>query len=188
MEVLTKEEVFSHKDKIKKEILKGAIFIYPTDTIYGIGCNALDDRAIFRIRELKNREEKPFSVIAPSKKWILDNCMITDENWLNNLPGPYTFVMELKKKKAVSKNVNPGIKTLGVRIPNNWFSDFVEYLGVPVVTTSVNKTGEIYMTSLEDCDNDIKHNVNYIFYEGEKKGKPSTLVIFGKDKIEVRER
>jgi tRNA threonylcarbamoyl adenosine modification protein (Sua5/YciO/YrdC/YwlC family) len=188
MEIFTKEEALEYKEKLKKEILKGAIFIYPTDTIYGIGCNALNNKAVEKIRELKSRATNPFSIIAPGKKWIKDNCIINDENWLNNLPGPYTLVMEMKNKKAVSSHVNPGIKTLGVRIPNNWFSKIVEEIGVPVVTTSVNKTGEPYMTSLEDVDDDIKHAVDYIFYEGERDGKPSTLVIFNKGKVEVKER
>jgi L-threonylcarbamoyladenylate synthase len=188
MEILTKEEFLNHKEKIKKDILKGAIFIYPTDTIYGIGCNALDNKAVNKIRELKSRATNPFSIIAPGKKWIKDNCIISDENWLNNLPGAYTLIMEMKSKKAVSSHVNPGIKTLGVRIPDNWFSKIVEEIGVPVVTTSVNKTGEPYMTTIEDIDEDIKHAVDYIFYEGEKDGKPSTLVIFNKGKVEVKER
>jgi L-threonylcarbamoyladenylate synthase len=188
MELFTKDEAFSHREKLKKKILEGAIFIYPTDTIYGIGCNATDDSAVSRIRELKNRADQPFSVIAPSKEWIIKNCDLTDENWLNNLPGPYTLVMELRNRKAVSRQVNPGIKTLGVRIPFNWFTEFIHDLGVPIVTTSVNKSGEPYMTSMDDLDTDIKHAVDMIFYEGEKNGRPSKIVIFGKDKIEVKER
>jgi L-threonylcarbamoyladenylate synthase len=188
MEILTKDEVLNHKEKLKKEILDGAVFIYPTDTIYGIGCIATLDKAVGRIRQIKNRPEQPFSVIAPNKEWIIKNCHITDENWLNNLPGPYTFIMELKNKKAVSAHVNPGIKTLGVRIPDSWFTGFISELGLPIVTTSVNKSGEPYMTSLDDLDQDIKHLVDYIFYEGEKKGKPSKIIIFGKDKVEIKER
>ncbi|GAG45638.1 unnamed protein product, partial [marine sediment metagenome] len=74
----------------KKEIeirkLRNSVFIYPTDTIYGIGCNALNSKLVKRIRRIKKRDNKPFSVIAPSKKWIYDNCEV-DRKILKKLPG-----------------------------------------------------------------------------------------------------
>ncbi|PIN76267.1 hypothetical protein COV22_00535, partial [Candidatus Woesearchaeota archaeon CG10_big_fil_rev_8_21_14_0_10_47_5] len=70
MRVLTREEVELSRIGLSGEIAGGAIFIYPTDTIYGIGCNALDDRAVSRVRGIKQRNSKPFSVIVPSKEWI----------------------------------------------------------------------------------------------------------------------
>ena len=76
MIILTKKEAMFEKDKIVEEMKKGKIFIYPTDTIYGIGCNALISESVGKIRKIKNREAKPFSVIAPSKKWISKNCEI----------------------------------------------------------------------------------------------------------------
>ena len=54
-------------------IRKGKIFIYPTDTIYGLGCDALNEKSVEKIKEIKKRDkDKPLSVIAPSKKWIFD--------------------------------------------------------------------------------------------------------------------
>ncbi len=190
MIILNKNEILIHKDKIKKEIKSGSVFIYPTDTIYGIGCNAQDDKAVKRIRKIKERYEQPFSVISPSKEWILKNCDFNKVHlkWLDKLPGAFTFILKLKNKKAVSKQVNPNIETLGVRIPKHWFTEIVEETDVPIVTTSVNKSGEEYMTSLEDLDSEIKKAVDYIFYDGQKIGRPSTIVIFNKDKAEIKER
>jgi L-threonylcarbamoyladenylate synthase len=189
MKILGKDEILFNQDRLKKEIREGAVFIYPTDTIYGIGCIATDEKAVERIRNMKERPSQPFSVIAPSKEWIIENCEIEGDNlkWLDKLPGPYTYILKLKKN-AVSPSVNPGLDSLGVRIPKHWFTDIVSEIGIPVVTTSVNRSGQQYMTSTEDLDPKIKQSVDYIFYEGEKMGNPSTIVLFSKDKAEIKER
>tara|TARA_Y100000310_G_scaffold338641_1_gene428856 strand:- start:8412 stop:9026 length:615 start_codon:yes stop_codon:yes gene_type:complete len=63
--------------KICDEILDGKIFIYPTDTVYGLGCNAEDAGAVEKIKEIKGRDKgKPLSVIAPSVEWIYEHCVI----------------------------------------------------------------------------------------------------------------
>jgi len=190
MIILTKDEILEHIAKIRKEIKEGAVFVYPTDTIYGIGCNAMDSKAVKRIRAVKNRPDQPFSVIAPSKQWILNNCILHKNNmhWLDKLPGSYTLVLKMKSKSSVSSYVNPGLDTVGVRIPDHWFTKIINEVGVPVVTTSVNKTGEQYMTSLDDLDSAIRKGVDYIFYEGIKTGKPSTVVILDKDEAVIKER
>ena len=99
MEVLTQTEVREHQNEIIEKIQNGALFIYPTDTIYGIGCNAQDEQAVAKIRELKGRFDQPFSVIVPSIDWIRENCVITKktESWLQKLPGPFTLILKLKK-------------------------------------------------------------------------------------------
>ena len=174
--------------EIAEQIGKGAVFIYPTDTIYGIGCNALDKKAVDKIRQLKERPTNPFSIIAPSKKWITENCIITKEakEWLNKLPGPYTLILKLKNKNAIAKSVNQGEETIGIRIPNHWFSGVVQELGFPIVTTSANRSGRPFMTTLEDLDSTIKDGVDFIIDEGEKKGRPSKIVNLVEGKIKER--
>ncbi|MEK6917171.1 MAG: L-threonylcarbamoyladenylate synthase [Nanoarchaeota archaeon] len=188
MLILTKEEFIAQKGEIMKKILEGSVFIYPTDTFYGIGCNATNENAVKKIRELKKRPNDPFSIIAPNKEWIVKNCNIEDVNQLSKLPGPYTFILELNNKKIISEAVNPDKKTIGIRIPDNWFSAIVTKIGVPIVTTSVNKSGETFMTNMDDLDEDIKNNVDFIIYEGPKKGKPSTIVSFEKDQMKFKLR
>jgi len=185
MRILTKEEVNAEKATLKESILDGAIFIYPTDTIYGIGCNAIKPECVKKIREIKERTQNPFSVIAPSKQWIFDNCQVSEEaeQWINKLPGPYTLILKVNDD-VVAEEVNPKLNTLGIRIPEHWFSSFVSELEVPIVTTSANKSGNDFMTSLENLDSDIKSRVDFIVYEGEKKGKPSKIIdLSGKVKI-----
>ena len=190
MEIVTKEEFLLEKRKYLKLMEGGAVFLHPTDTIYGIGCDATSEKAVQRIRSIKHRSEMPFSVIAPSKRWIFENCDVSaeGEEWLERLPGPYTLIFKLKKESSVAAAVNLGSKTLGVRMPKHWIADVVRELGFPVVSTSANITGEPYMTSTEDLDGNIRQKVDFIIYEGEKQGRPSTIVKLFEKETEVVER
>jgi L-threonylcarbamoyladenylate synthase len=190
MEILNKDEYKLRKQEILFKIKNGAVFIYPTDTIYGIGSNALHSKSVDRIREAKERSTMPFSVIAPSKEWIKENCNITKEaeEWLNKLPGPYTLIVKLKNKNAIESNVNVGMETIGIRIPEHWTSNIARELNVPIITTSANVTTKEFMTSLEDLDPSIQSKVDFIIYEGEIKGRPSTLVDLTKKDVEIKKR
>ena len=175
---MSKEEFLKEKDAIRTSLIENSpIFIYPTDTIYGIGCNAQNKEAVEKIRGMKQRKDSPFSVIAPSKEWIDENCTVNDsaKQWVKRLPGPYTLILKTKKQ-CVADNIAPGLDTVGIRIPDHWFSDFVSDAGVPIVSTSVNKSNEDFMTSLENLDSEIKSKVDFIVYEGEKRGKPSKII------------
>ncbi|MFC1690669.1 L-threonylcarbamoyladenylate synthase [Nanoarchaeota archaeon] len=190
MKILTKDEYELKKERVIYDIKEGAIFIYPTDTIYGIGCNALDSGAVNKIRQLKNKSKAPFSVIAPSKEWILENCIINEnaEEWIDKLPGPYTLIIPLKNKSCVAEEVLLGLDSIGIRIPDCWTSKIAKDLEMPIITTSVNKTGQAYMTSIEDLDADIKNNIDMIFDDGEKQGSPSTMIHLEKEELEIKER
>lgn len=190
MEIISKKDFYDNKKSYLKLIIKGAVFIYPTDTIYGIGCNAKNSKAVGKIRKLKKRILNPFSVIAPSKRWISDNCIAGKEEkkWMRKLPGPYTLILRQKRRKCAAKNVNPGSSLIGVRIPKNWFSDIAKKAGVPIVTTSVNEAGKEFMKSADDIDPDIAKSVDFMIYEGEKAGKPSTIVDFSSGKPIIKKR
>lgn len=191
MQTLTKEEFRVRKNEIMNKIEQGAIFIHPTDTIYGIGCNALSSKAVKKIREIKERYTAPFSVIAPGKKWIYENCFTEDKKvkeWIEKLPSALTLILKLKKKSCIAANVNTDLDTLGIRIPNHWFSGAVMELGIPIVTTSANITGGDFMTSIDNLDQKIKSKINFIIYEGEKIGRPSKIIDLTKEKVEVKKR
>ena len=190
MQNISKEEFETEKVIFFDKIEKGSLFVHPTDTIYGIGCNAADHDAVYRIREAKERYTSPFSVIAPSKGWIRQNCEVNEkvEEWLDKLPGPYTLILKLKNKGAIAPNVNMDRDTLGVRIPDHWFSKVVKELGIPIVTTSANITKSDFMTSEEDLDPNIAGKMEFMVYEGEKHGKPSKLIDLTKEEIDVIER
>jgi tRNA threonylcarbamoyl adenosine modification protein (Sua5/YciO/YrdC/YwlC family) len=187
MEVVSKEEFLMNREKFTEMIREGAIFIHPTDTIYGIGCIAVKGKTVERVREAKKRDIMPFSIIVPNKEWIYKNCIVPQfaEEWIKKLPGAYTFIFKVRNPEAVAKEVNNGWDTIGVRIPKHWFSDFVRELGVPVITTSANISGEEFMTSMENLNPEVKSKMDFIIYEGEKEGSPSTIVNLSKEQVEI---
>ena len=188
MEILTKPELHSRYEEIVKRIKGGALFIHPTDTIYGIGCNALNKRSVNKIRELKERPDSPLSIWVPSINWIKENCELTKklERWISQLPGPYTLITSLKNKLAIADNVAPNVNTIGIRYPDHWFNQIVRSCGVPIVTTSANITSEPFMTSLEDLNPEIEKNVDLIIYEGKKEARPSKIIHVENEEIKER--
>lgn len=198
MRILNKDEFEQEEHTMLKELSKN-VFIYPTDSIYGIGCDATNPALVEKVRELKNSTIQPFSVIAPSKEWVYENCIVSAEakDWVEKLGGAITIngeekafslILKLKNKNAIASNVIPGLDSLSVRIPDHWFSKFVHRLSVPIVTTSANPTGGNFMTSLENLHERIKAGVPYCIYEGEKKGNPSTLIHLDQEEIKVKVR
>jgi len=192
MIALNFDEYNVHKKTLLRD-LKESLFVYPTDTIYGIGCDATNEQLVRRIRLLK-KSAQPFSIIVPNKDWIYENCIVTAEaeEWVRKLPGPFTLILQLKNKKAVARNVH-NIKddanvTIGVRMPNHWFLSVVYQLKHPIITTSANITGRNFMTSLEDLDLEIRNRVDYIFYDGPKQGVPSTIIHLEGSEIVIQQR
>ncbi len=180
MIILNFDEYNTHRKTLLRD-LHHSVFVYPTDTIYGIGCDATNEKLVQKIRLLK-KSAQPFSIIVPNKDWIYHHCVMTAEaeEWVRKLPGPYTLILRLKNKNAVARNVH-NVKgadspTIGVRMPNHWFLAVAYQLNRPIITTSANVTGGDFMTSLDTLDPQIRTAVDYIFYDGPKQGVLSTLI------------
>lgn len=201
MKILNKEEFEQSEHSMLKE-LKKEVFIYPTDSIYGIGCDATNPDLVSLVRELKNSNTQPFSVIVPSKEWVRENCFVPPhaEEWLEKLGGlaridgeekTISLILNLKNKNAVASNVLQGFDSISIRMPDHWFTSFVSKLGVPIVTTSANPTGGNFMTKIENLHERVEAGVKYCIYEGEKHGSPSTLINLageGKEDIAIHKR
>ncbi len=152
--IVSKQELLEKIDFFVNEIKSWKTFIYPTDTIYGIWCSATNLESINKIKKIKNRENKLFSVIVPSFDWIKDNCIINDSQLLRIkklLPWAYTIIL-LKK----------GAGTLGVRIPKHYFSDIIEKVWIPFITTSVNLSWKESVIKFENIPKSIYNKVDYI--------------------------
>jgi L-threonylcarbamoyladenylate synthase len=166
-------------ENLIKKIKNGEVFIYPTDSVYGLGCNAFNLEGVKRIKTIKERDaDKPMSVIAPNVDWILENLEVNRGEIEKYLPGRFTLILK-KKDKRFLNHVSSG-SGLGVRIPDHEFVKNVEKAGVPFITTSVNLSGERPAVELSDIDNGILEKVDEVVDGGKLFGKPSSLVIDGK--------
>ena len=154
--------------------LSKEIFIYPTDTIYGIGCNAEDKKLVGKIRILKGRGNKPFSIIAPNTEWILKNCQTTESKIKKFLPGQYTLILK-KKKKNFLKHVSK-TEFLGVRIPDHPMTKILQKTNKPIITTSVNLSAEKPANKISEINKTILKKINLIINAGTLSGKPSKIV------------
>ncbi len=186
-DILTEQEYKKNKEYYLMKISSGAVFIYPTDTIYGIGCDAKNSEAVQRLRFIKERSKKPLSVIAPNKEWISRNCFC-EEEYLNKLPGPYTLILKLKHKDCISKFVNLETNNLGVRIPKHWITEIAELLQTPIVTSSANISGHNFMTEISNLDKTVKERIDFIIYAGQLQGKPSTIIDLTKENPKIIKR
>ncbi len=172
MEILKLNNI-KERELIRK-IKEGAVVIYPTDTVYGIGCDALNYTAVARIRKIKQRDDKPFSVIAPDKEWIIKNFYV-NKHYIEKLPGPFTFLLKIKKHGIVASNITNN-KTLGVRIPNHKFIAKLQKAGIPFVTTSVNISEQQPVNSIDEIPNEIIKNVDIVIDDGKIENNPSTII------------
>lgn len=132
----------------------GGVIIYPTDTVYGIGCDIHNKYAVERVAQIKNvkLEKANFSIICSDLSHLSDYAKQVDNNTFKLmkrlLPGPYTFILNASSK--VPKFFTDKKKTIGIRIPDNKIIiDIVKELGNPVLTTSVHANND----SFEDITN-----------------------------------
>lgn len=159
----------------------GGIIIYPTDTLYGLGCDALNVRAVEKICEIKgiNPEKSNLSIICDDMSHVSEYARIDTPNFKlmrKNLPGPFTFI--LPTTSALPK-IYKNRKTVGIRIPdNNIIREIVSLLGNPVMTTSIkDENDEIeYTTDPELIEEKWGEIANIVIDGGFGGVEPSTVV------------
>ncbi|MBS5858125.1 MAG: L-threonylcarbamoyladenylate synthase [Clostridia bacterium] len=162
-------------------IQEGGIVIFPTETVYGIGVNGLNETAIKKLYEVKQRPiNKPISLLVNSiemiEKVAKDITEIEYDLIKRFLPGPLTIV--LKKKDIVPDIVTAGFDTIGIRMPENEIAlKLIEYAGVPIATPSANISGRPSGTNLKAIMKDFNDKVDYFIDGGISKiGVASTIV------------
>lgn len=139
----TKKQV----ELVAEIVRRGGVILYPTDTIYGLGCDVLNRDAVRRIMQIKGRPEgKPLIVLASDLKMVralIDDFPpsvsgLIDQFW----PGALTIVF--KASKLVSPEVTAGTNTVAIRVPGNRFCrELVRSAGTPIVSTSANRSGTV---------------------------------------------
>ncbi|MBQ3511183.1 MAG: threonylcarbamoyl-AMP synthase [Bacilli bacterium] len=167
-------------DKICEVIDNGGLVITPTDTIYGIMADALNEDAIKKVYDVKKRGyNKPLIVLMDSFEMVEQYTeelsemekKLMDKFW----PGLVTFI--LKKNDKISDLITSGNDTVGVRIPDNKdLLEIIRRLKRPVVSTSANITETPVITCIEMLEADIVSNVDYIEDGGLIENESSTII------------
>jgi L-threonylcarbamoyladenylate synthase len=170
-------------------IIGGGVVVYPTETVYGLGANALDEQAVLRIFEIKRRPlDKPISIAISSLTMLDMVAEVRDEDRPlveRLLPGPVTLL--LKKKNVVPDVLTGGSPLVGVRFPDHELAMKIIDAAGPITSTSANKTGSSPPTRLEEVSKEIIKRVDGVVDGGKSLyGKPSTLLDLSNRKV-IRE-
>lgn len=178
-------------NKAIKVLKEGGVIIYPTDTVYGIGCDIFNKEALERVKQIKsNPDIKLLSFICPNLKDIAKYVRVSDyayKTMKRLLPGPYTFI--LPAAKNVPKKLWSKRKTVGIRIPNHSVAlKIVQGLGNPIVSTSTTtRKGELLVDPLE-IRSVFDFQVDLMLASGNLIGKPSSVIdLSGEEPVIVRE-
>jgi tRNA threonylcarbamoyl adenosine modification protein (Sua5/YciO/YrdC/YwlC family) len=178
--------------KVVELLQYGGVIIYPTDTVYGIGCDITKARAVERVARIKGiRPEKArFSFICSDLSHLSDFANHVDNTTFklmkSFLPGPYTFI--LNASTQVPKSIKQKRKTVGIRIPdNNIILEIVRQLGNPILTTSLKEDDQIleYPTDPELIYEEYRDLVDAVIDGGYGGLIPSTIIDCSGDEPEV---
>jgi tRNA threonylcarbamoyl adenosine modification protein (Sua5/YciO/YrdC/YwlC family) len=167
---------------------QGGIIIYPTDTVYGLGCDLSNKKGIERIYELKRRNRKqPLSFICSDLKHISQYAKVTDyayKTMKRLLPGPYTFILEASR--LVPKIILPKRSTTGIRVPDNQIClDLIKELGQPIISTSVKTADGEDLGTPYEIEERFGRNVDLIIDGGIIIPEPSSVISLVDDNIEI---
>jgi tRNA threonylcarbamoyl adenosine modification protein (Sua5/YciO/YrdC/YwlC family) len=178
--------------KIVDLLEAGAIIIYPTDTVYAIGCDIRASKSIEKIARFKglNPKNPDLSLIFHDMSQLSEYTIIRDNNIFKllkrNLPGPFTFIVQANNQ--IPKLFKNKKKTVGIRIPdNNIILELVNELGRPLVTTSIHDPDEIieYTTDPELIYEKYRDFADAVIDGGYGKNEASTIVDCTGDQIEI---
>jgi tRNA threonylcarbamoyl adenosine modification protein (Sua5/YciO/YrdC/YwlC family) len=181
-----------HIRKVVDALIAGSIIIYPTDTIYAMGCDIRAHKTIEKIARFKglNPLNPDHYIILHDMSQLSDYTVIRDNAVFKllkrNLPGPFTFIVRANNQiPRLFKNKK---KTVGVRIPkNNIVLEIVRELGRPIITASIHENDEIteYITDPELIHEKYKDFAEIVINGGYGRNEASTVVDCTSDEIEI---
>ncbi len=185
MQQVKENELQREVDEAVRVLREGGIILYPTDTVWGLGCDATNAEAVDRIYRLKRSE---------NKKSMLVLCASADMvvRYVNRAPGIAFEVMEMATSPltlilpgaaGVAANLIPDEGTLGIRVPDHEFCRrMLRGLQRPVVSTSANISGETTPAGLQEVSREIIDGVDFVVnprFEGKPTRKASSIIAFG---------
>ena len=185
MQKVKESDLRREVDEAVRVLREGGIILYPTDTVWGLGCDATNAEAVDRIYRLKRSE---------NKKSMLVLCASADMvvRYVNRAPGIAFEVMEMATSPltlilpgatGVAANLIPDEGTLGIRVPDHEFCRrMLRALQRPVVSTSANISGEATPAGLQEVSREIIDGVDFVVnprFEGKPTRKASSIIAFG---------
>lgn len=169
--------------QVVKTLANGGVIIYPTDTVYGLGCDIFNTKALDKVRQIKGIKGKSLNLsficydLSHLSEYTRHVTTPIFKMMKKGLPGPYTFLLEASSK--VPKILNTNKKTVGIRVPdNNIPREIVRELGNPIITTSIRDEDEIleYSTDPELIHEKFDHLVDMVIDGGYGQIEPTTVV------------
>jgi L-threonylcarbamoyladenylate synthase len=161
-------------EKVIEALRAGKLVIYPTDTIYGLGADALNSKAVDVVYEVKQRpREQPISVLVADFEMLYRYANVSQAQKKvleEQLPGPYTFILEPKEKMPVSDG------NVGFRIPKHWCTKIAKEFGKPITTTSANIHGRETPSTITELRKTFRDRVEVYVDGGTLSGKPSMVI------------
>ncbi len=170
-------------ERVVTKLREGGIIVYPTDTIYGIGCDLFNRRAVERLCRILDIKPNKLNLsficddISQISAYIKRIDTPVFKLLKKTLPGPYTFIFESSSKVPKVLDVNK--KTVGIRIPDHEITRaLVAKLGNPLITSSIKDEDQIkeYTTDPEEIYNDLKAEVDFVIDGGIGGNIPSTII------------
>ena len=172
--------------KSEQILVNGKTILYPTDTVWGIGCDATDELAVSKIFEIKNRvESKNLIVLVDSFEML--------QNYVDEIPSSVKSVLSESKKpttiiynnpKGLAKNVIAGDNTVAIRIVQDEFCQkLIQQFGKPIVSTSANRSGKPTPKSFQEIEPSILESVDYIvnLHKNKVSNNPSKIIKIEED-------
>lgn len=157
-------------EEAANSIKNGELVLFPTETVYGIGANALDKNAVSKIFKAKGRAGDNPLIVHISNLSMLENLVQnigdTEKELMKNFwPGPLTII--LNKKECIPYNVTAGLETVGIRFPSNKIAqELIKFSNLPIAAPSANVSGKPSGTKIEDIIGELDGKVDYILDAG----------------------
>lgn len=176
--------------KAAEVLTSGGIVIYPTDTVYGIGCSVENKDAIEKIHLIKGqRTDKPFSFVCSDLKHISEYAHVSNAAFKimkHLIPGPYTFILPAARMKQLPKILVSKRKTVGIRVPDSPIAlRLVRELGHPILSTSATDDDGEILNDPESIAEKYQNVVELILDGGVLVSDPSTVLDLTGDRAKV---
>lgn len=175
---------------ISENLKNGAVYIFPTDTVYAIIADSKSKKGIEKLQELKHADKnKPLSLLCPDISTASEFVETLPNDAFKLMkritPGPFTFILKANRNIPRWAVVNPKAKTIGIRIPENIFLQELLKVHEGTLTCTSVFTGDEYLTDINDLDDLFGNQVEAIVDGGIAKVETSTVIDFTNEEMEV---